>query len=286
MRTIAHISDLHFGRIDEDVVHGLLADLALVAPSLVVISGDLVQRAGHRHFRAARDFLGRLRTPYLVVPGNHDIPAYDLLARFTAPFRRYQHYISGNLSPVYIDDRIAVLGLNSARAMVFDFSHGRINLQQLDRVREVFGPLPASTFKVLVTHHPFLPPPDAPGTRLIGRAHLALPFLAETGVDLLLAGHLHKSYIGDIAGHHHHVERSILVAQASTATSTRLRNEPNSYNLITVAMPLVRFEARVWNGSLFEVHDSDTYIRNGYRWEPTVTTGPTASALSGPAASS
>ena len=266
MKTLAHISDLHFGRIDAVVVEGLLRDLVLKQPDLIVISGDLVQRAKRRYFAEARAFLERLPFPYLVVPGNHDIPVYNILNRFIDPFRNYKRYISRDLSPFHVDAEIAVLGLNTARSVILDFSHGRINRAQVERVREVFKELPDGVFKVLFTHHPFLPPPDAPNTRLVHRHKLALPALEEAGVDMLLAGHLHKAYSGDLATFHTGVARSILVAQASTATSTRTRNEANAYNLIAIDAPQVSVEVRGWNGTEFIHAACSTYRRSGHRW--------------------
>jgi 3',5'-cyclic AMP phosphodiesterase CpdA len=266
MRTIAHLSDIHYGRIDLRVAEGLLEDLAALRPSLVVISGDLVQRAREHLFRAARTFLDRLPAPWLVVPGNHDIPAYNLLARFTLPFRNYRRFISEDLSPFMADDEIAVLGLNTARPLILNFAHGRINHHQIAHLQRVFHSVPATVFKILVTHHPFLPPADSPGTRLVGRARMALPILEACGVDLLLAGHLHRGYNGDLAAHHLEVERSILVGQAATSTSTRLRNEPNSYNLITIDPPEVHFQEREWQGERFVAAEHTHWRREGHRW--------------------
>jgi len=267
VRKLAHLSDLHFGRIDPAVVEGLLFDLVVQRPDLIVISGDLVQRARCSYFRAARAFLERLPFPYVVVPGNHDIPVYNLLARFTDPFHNYKRFITRDLSPLHVDPEIAVLGINTARAVILDFAHGRINQQQLDRIREVFDELPPTVFKVLFTHHPFMPPPTSPQAKLVGRHRLALPALEACGVDLLLAGHLHRAYNGDIMDHHTHVARSILVAQASTATSTRLRDEPNAYNLISIAAPTVTIEVRSWEGARFEPGLTSTYARAEHRWE-------------------
>ncbi|CAO3421300.1 metallophosphoesterase family protein [Azospirillum doebereinerae] len=267
MKTLAHISDLHFGRIDQRVVDGLLADLTERRPDLIVISGDLVQRAKRRHFEEARAFLDQLPVPYMVVPGNHDIPVYNVFRRFTNPFGHYRHYISKDLSPVHIDSEIAVLGINTARPVIMDFSEGRMNKAQIERVREVFCKLPDTVFKVLFTHHPFMPPPDSPTTHLVGRHKLVLPALETCGVDLMLAGHLHKAYSGDIMSFHTQVARSILVAQASTATSTRLRNEANAYNLIAIAPPQVTFEVRSWEGAAFTAGLVSTWRKQGHRWE-------------------
>jgi len=266
VRTIAHLSDLHFGRIDLDVAEAVLADLAERQPSLVVISGDLVQRARRSHFRAARAFLERLPAPFLVVPGNHDIPAYNLLARFTVPFRNYRHYIAPDLEPFLSDGEIAVLGINTARPLILNFAHGRINRRQIAAIETAFHGVPPSVFKILVTHHPFLPQPHAPGKVLLGRARLALPALEASGVDLLLAGHFHRAFSGDTAAHDGRLERPILVASAATTTSTRLRDEPNGYNFITIAPPTVTFEERVWTGASFATTERATYTRSHHRW--------------------
>lgn len=272
MRTLAHISDLHFGRVDPAVVEGLLDDMKGMAPSLVVISGDLTQRARAHQFAAARDFLARLPAPYVVVPGNHDIPVYNLLHRFVDPFANYRRYISRDLNPLHADGEIAVLGLNTARSFILDFAEGRVNRAQMERISAEFRRLDPGVFRVVVTHHPFLPPPDAPRTRLVGRASHALAALAESGVDLLLAGHLHRAYNGDVSTHHPQVARSILVAQASTATSTRLRQEPNAYNLILVSREdrprRLEFLVRAWNGTRFEAGAHSRYVKEGDRWRP------------------
>lgn len=268
MKIVAHISDLHFGRIDPAVVEGLHAALRACRPDLVVVSGDLTQRARTRQFLAARDFLDRLALPYLVVPGNHDIPAYDLLARFTRPLGRYRRYIVDQLYPIHCDDEIAAFGLNTARPLVahWNWAHGSLSHGQLARAGVVLGSLPAGLFKIVVTHHPFLPPPDAPRTRLVGRAGRALEVFKQHGVDLLLAGHLHRSYSGDVASHHAMIEHSILVIQAATATSTRLRNEPNAFNLLTIDGGRLGLTVWGWTGTAFAPGASETFVKSAGRW--------------------
>src|SRR5215203_2252501 len=99
MRTIAHISDIHFGRTDPPVVEGLVKDLAGRHPSLLVMSGDFTQRARERQYRDAAAFMARLPGPQLVVPGNHDIPLYDVIRRFFFPLSRYRKHITPDLRP-------------------------------------------------------------------------------------------------------------------------------------------------------------------------------------------
>lgn len=140
MTTLAHISDLHFGTESPEIVEGLLEDLVSVEPTLVAVSGDLTQRARRKEFVAARLFLDRIPFPRLVVPGNHDIPLFDLLTRFTRPLARFRRYIDEDVDPFFSTDAVAVLGMNTARSNTW--KDGRISLAQIDDVRRRLGPLP------------------------------------------------------------------------------------------------------------------------------------------------
>ena len=264
MRTIAHVSDLHFGREDPRVVEAVLEDLAAAAPHLVVVSGDLTQRARRREFRAARAFLDRLPAPALVVPGNHDIPLFDLPRRFLWPLDRFRRMVTDDLSPLFHDEDLAILGVNTARSNVW--KNGRLSLAQIDGIRERFAPMPPRMLKVLVTHHPFLGPPGTGRRRLVGRGLLALQAAEACGVDLLLAGHLHVGFSGDVRAHYLTIRRSILVAQAGTATSLRVRGEPNTYNLITADGPALSLAVRGWDGARFAPLTSARYVKRDEEW--------------------
>jgi 3',5'-cyclic AMP phosphodiesterase CpdA len=266
MRTIAHISDLHFGREVPAVVEALLEDLQAVMPSVVAVSGDLTQRAREEEFAAAGAFLRRLPAPSVVVPGNHDVPLYDLVERFVSPLDAYRRHITPDLAPLHADAEIAILGLSTARS--FTFKGGRVSHDQMDLIRTRLGALPATTFKVLVTHHTFVPPPGDPDGELVGRARLALRTVEECGVSLLLAGHLHMAWSTDVRHHHAQVRRSILVAQAGTAVSSRYRGEPNAWNRITVEPDEVAIEVRHYDGKAFVAGRTERYRKTADRWEP------------------
>jgi 3',5'-cyclic AMP phosphodiesterase CpdA len=264
MPTIAHISDLHFGAEDPVVAAGLLKDLEELQPNLVVNSGDLTQRARASQFRAARDYLERIPFPQLTIPGNHDIPLYDVGRRFLAPLARYKRFITPNLAPRFDAEQFVVFGVNTARS--FTWKNGRLSLDQIAEIRSAFCSLPFALFKVLVTHHPFVPPPDDPSPALVGRADRALDALDHCGADLLLAGHLHRHYNADAKTHYVRMKRTILVAQAGTAISYRRRNEPNAYNLVTLIPPQVEIQVRAWTGSKFEPATAVRYQKIENQW--------------------
>ena len=267
MRTIVHLSDLHFGRVNPSLLDPLLTVVREAAPDLVAISGDLTQRARSYQFQQARSFLDTLPKPQIVVPGNHDIPLHNLFARFVEPLTKYKRYITDDLQPVYEDEEVAIVGVNTARSLVF--KGGRINETQVGRLRDKFCSLRDEVVKVVVTHHPFDLPEGHHERDLVGRAKMAMTGLAECGADLFLAGHLHISHTGHTKRYNIH-GYSALVVQAGTATSTRERGEVNSFNLLRIAHPLITVEKFAWNASTtsFAVstveefkHTADGWIR-------------------------
>lgn len=263
MKAIAHLSDLHFGTEIPEVVEAVVDDINALSPSVVVVSGDLTQRARSGQFRLARDFLDRLPQPQLVVPGNHDVPLYDVTRRFFAPLSRYRHLVTAELDPVYADDDVFVIGLNTARS--FTWQSGRISVDQLEFLRARLAEA-GDRFKIVVTHHPFIPPPDGAGIALVGRAARAIPLLDAAKVDLLLSGHLHRGYAGDIRAHYPAAVNAVIAAQAGTATSGRTRDEANAYNWITLEPDRISISVRAWNGTGFAPLSLSTYDRTEHGW--------------------
>src|ERR1700675_1908126 len=245
MRTVAHLSDPHFGRIERATVQALIAAVTEARPDVVVVSGDLTQRAKEREFQEARQFLEALPSPQIVVPGNHDVPLYNVLARALNPLRNYQRYIAKTLEPFYSDDEIAIVGINTARSLTF--KNGRINRQQVARSCARLEACGENRTRVIVSHHPF----DLPETHelhgLIGRAHMAMAGFARCRVDLILSGHLHISHTSESAPRYKIPGHSALVIHAGTATSTRARGELNSFNILQVNRSSVSIQCLSWN---------------------------------------
>lgn len=232
MRTIVHVSDLHFGRVDPALLEPLRQSILAANPDVVVVSGDLTQRARRSQFREARDYLATLPAPQVVVPGNHDVPLYDVARRFLAPLARFRRYIDAEPMPAFVDDEIAVVGVNTARSLTF--KGGRINFEQVEEIARRFEDLPERVTRIVVTHHPFDVPAGGDEDDVLGRAPMAMQAFARAEVDVFLSGHLHHSNIGSTAQRYRIAGFSALVVQAGTATSTRERDEANAYNVLRI----------------------------------------------------
>lgn len=246
MKTLVHLSDLHFGRIDPAIVDPLRRAIVDLHPDLVAISGDFTQRARRTEFAAARAFIDSLKLKTLVVPGNHDIPLYDVVSRAVAPLDYYRRYISSELEPEYVDEEMIVLGVNTARALVFPFGDGRISESQVDRIIERLSNTPAPLLRIIVTHHPFDLPPGVAERRLVGRNAMAMQKLAVVNADLFLSGHLHISHVSHTVDRYEASGHSALIVQASTV-SMRSRGEAPSFNVLRLHRPEIELSRYAWS---------------------------------------
>ena len=246
MLTLLHISDLHFGPpYVPRVGQALLGITPILKPDVVVVSGDLTQRAKPEQFAAARDFLDELcDVPKVVVPGNHDVPLYRARERLVNPYGLYRKYIGDDLDQVFQFDGAVIVGLDSTaphRSLV----NGRISLEQLEFCEKAFQSAPADAARIVVAHHHFAPAPDYERDQTMPKAKRAINRFVDNDVDLILGGHLHRAYIGNTLDIYsgRHRERGIIVAQCGTTTSRRGRareREKNSFNLIRISAEMLR----------------------------------------------
>lgn len=237
---ILQVSDLHFGPpLVPKVAAALLECAREITVDAVVVSGDLTQRARREQFVAAREFMDQLpRVPRLVIPGNHDVPLYHVTRRLSDPHRMYREEIAEELNPVLRLPSATLVGLDST-APRLAISNGRIHAWQLKLCADAFSTSPSGAARIVVAHHHFAPAPDYLHDSTMPKAKRAMMRFVELGVDVILGGHLHRSYIGNSLDFYPgtHRERGIVIVQCGTSTSRRGRGreqEKNTFNLLAL----------------------------------------------------
>ena len=236
-RTVLHLSDLHFGRVPPGMAETLVDVARRIAPDVVVVSGDLTQRARIVEFEQARQFLRQLPAPQVVIPGNHDVPLFNPYGRFVERLTRYRRYITDDLAPAHVDSEIAVFGVNTARSLTW--KGGRINARQIEHLSGRLSELPPAVTRIVATHHPFA--------------------LARVAFDMLLCGHLHVA-AAEVVG------RAVVV-NAGTAISTRGRGEANSFNVVLIAPGgPVTVTQWAWDGREFVKREDVVFERTEDGW--------------------
>jgi 3',5'-cyclic AMP phosphodiesterase CpdA len=250
VKTIAHISDAHFGAHDSTIASKLLDELNRAEYDVIVVSGDMTQRGRVDQFQAAAMWLDQLTAPVLIVPGNHDVPLYDIYTRFLHPRDRYLAHICDDLEPTYFDSELAICGIDTTKT--FTTKYGRITDEQVAHIATKLANL-GDRWKIVVAHHPFIVPAGQESERVDG-ADMALPVFESAGVDMILTGHLHTlSIAGRDEGHR------MLAVQAGTCMSTRTRGEAQSYNRLRFDGDGVEILQRMWDGGRFSDAASKSY---------------------------
>jgi 3',5'-cyclic AMP phosphodiesterase CpdA len=267
LRSIYHISDVHFGpphlpRVSE----GVLELIGRNRPDLVVLSGDLTQRAKPEQFRQARDFVDRIermRVPTITVPGNHDVPLYSVWERFFNPYGRYKKYFSSEMEPVYRDDELLAVGINTAFG--WTVKDGRITLKRLLEVEKILRETPDEIFKIVVAHHHMIPPPNFGTQRVLANAYEAIDIFSSAGVDLILSGHLHQAYIGNSEEFYPKGRPPVVILHSGTTTSNRGRGgerERNTCNWIQVDAKSMVVSHYRWH------HKLERFAEHSRHWYP------------------
>ena len=267
--TLLQISDLHFGPpYIEKIGEAALRIAPELKPDVVIVSGDLTQRAKREQFEAAKEFMSRLPdVPRLVIPGNHDVPLYRFYERMVNPHGLYKEIISADLNPVLKVRQAVIAGLDST-APHSAISNGRIFKWQLDACAEVFRDAPPGAIRIVVAHHHFAPAPDYLRDSIMPKAKRAMERFADLKVDMVLGGHLHRAYIGNSLDFYpgKHRDRGIIIAQCGTTTSQRGRGrerEKNSLNLIEIGRRTVTITHYMYfqDSDSFEAFSRHTFRR-------------------------
>jgi 3',5'-cyclic AMP phosphodiesterase CpdA len=235
MAALLQISDTHFGTEQPAVVAALLRLANELQPAVVIFSGDVTQRARRAEFAAAGDFVKRVATPKLVaVPGNHDIPLFNVIARLFYPYAGFERTFGTNLEPEWQDSDAMVICVNTTRAS--RHKDGEVSNEQILRVSQRLATATAQQLRIVVTHQPVH---VLRGSEIHNRLHghyEAIKAWSDAGADIIMGGHIHLPYIAPLHEDYTELRRRCWVVQAGTAVSSRVRaRHPNSVNVIARA---------------------------------------------------
>jgi 3',5'-cyclic AMP phosphodiesterase CpdA len=232
MSVILQISDPHFGTEVPAVVQALEALSRELAPDLLVLSGDITQRARPVQFAAAAAFVGRLNVAHqLTIPGNHDVPLFDLATRFLDPYAHYRRAFGGNLEPTFESDDCLVVGVKTTRR--YRHTDGEISPKQCARVAAALRDASPRQLRIVVLHQPVAVPRAAEEHNVTHGAESAVRAWAEAGADLILAGHIHLPFVLPLHEVLKPLARPLWAVNAGTAISRRTRYDAgNSVNVL------------------------------------------------------
>jgi 3',5'-cyclic AMP phosphodiesterase CpdA len=227
MSVLLHLSDLHFGTERAPVIDALLKLTRQQQPELAVLSGDITQRAHPAQFQAARALMDQLATPFLAIPGNHDIPLFDARARFGDPYGNYKAAFGDNLEPSHSSQNWLVVCVNTTRW--YRHKNGEVSRAQIARVAQELNAASTTQLRVVVVHQPVAVLQQQEAHNLLRGHRAALTSWASAGADLVLGGHIHLPYVQALP----FFSRPMWAVQAGTAASSRVRGDiPNSVNIL------------------------------------------------------
>ncbi len=254
---IIHVSDPHFGTEDQKIKNDLIAEINRQTPDIVIISGDLTQRALKKQFLQAKDMIDSILFPKIVIPGNHDIPAYNIFERFISPLRKFNKYISAERYPKFDAENISIIGVNTSTP--FRSQRGKITDKDIAHLKSHFSKKPQANVKGVVIHHNAFPFEGLKGNSALTNTIKFIDEMNKCGVDLIFAGHLHRSIVHTF--HEASVENNLLMLQAGTAISKRLRKEHNTFLIAVTEREKITINFMVYNGKNFENTNRKTFKR-------------------------
>lgn len=234
MTLLMQISDTHFGTERAPVVEALVRLAHALRPDVLVLSGDITQRATSAQFRTALAFIERLEVPVrVVIPGNHDIPLYNPWLRIVAPYARHCHCFGGSLEPELDSSDLLLMALNTTRW--YRHVDGAVSRRQVERVAGRLSRARPEQVRIVVTHQPVSVTRCDDEYNLLHGHAAAVHRWAEAGADLVLGGHIHLPFLRPLHEHVTGLARPMWAVQAGTAVSSRVRHEAgNSVNLIRI----------------------------------------------------
>lgn len=268
---IAHLSDPHFGTILPGVREGLLATLKELKPNLVLLTGDITQRARRWQFLEAHEFAKAFPSArFIAVPGNHDIPLFNIFGRLFDPYRGFRRYFKYRLEKDFIEGDVLITGLNSTsrwRHVQGDFNLQRIDSRLSEREQK-------AKVRIVAFHHPMDCAKPQDEKNLLKSRNETIEIFDRHNVDLIIGGHIHDPYVTLSKVRYPNTKRTMIIGVAGTCLSWRTRTgAPNSFNMIdvdTAGMPkltITRFDQRA--DKLFTPERAHQFFRHGQEgWAP------------------
>ena len=240
---IIQISDLHFGMHNEALINPFFLDLAQLKPDLIMISGDLTQRATTEQYHLLRHFLNTLPAPYLTVPGNHDIPLYNVYNRLSQPFAKYQKYVSPSLEAHFINNEVKILGVNSATP--YKIKDGKLSKKTIKQIRDSFAQ-DNGLINILFFHHNlnYFSGMHHP----LNNAEEFIHYLQDSSIHLVCTGHLHYANLKLIPKNS---QNHCAILHAGSLLCERNKDDKNSFYVIDVNKMRCTIDWRVFNGETF-----------------------------------
>jgi 3',5'-cyclic AMP phosphodiesterase CpdA len=229
MTRLFHVSDVHFGREDREAIDWFGRKVQEEQPDAVIMTGDLTMRARAGEFAAAGKWLESLNRPVTVEVGNHDLPYFNLWARFVTPYKRYKTIERMIEKPLDVKG-VSVVPLKTTARFQFrtNWSKGYVSTRSLQESLALVEAVPKDDLIFIAAHHPLVEAGTL-ATSKTRRGREALHALATAGAHAVLTGHVHDPF--DIA---HEVEgRTVRLIGAGTL-SERVRSQPPSFNEIRI----------------------------------------------------
>lgn len=229
---LLQISDPHFGTVQPAVREALVRLAHRLRPDVLVVSGDITQRARASQFRQAREFCDRLGIAHMLsIPGNHDIPLFNLYQRVFQPYGHYLRDFGPTVEACLSTPLVQVIGVKTTRRS--RHKNGEVSQAQIERVVTLLQTAEAGQLRVVVVHQPvYVLRAQDEHDRLRGWQP-AVQAWAAAGADLVMGGHIHLPYVSELSAHVPGLSRRLWCVQAGTALSSRVRWEaPNSVNLL------------------------------------------------------
>lgn len=263
MTLIAHLSDLHFGKEILKRKGALKTLLEKTSPDLIVITGDLTQRATLRQYQASQEFLQDLPTDYLAVPGNHDLSIHRLYERFQNPWKKWELFINKETEPVFQTENVLLMGLNtvSTKGYKLNWARGRIKEEQIQQVTNRMDTNAASAINVLALHHPLWLPEKYRHRKRVGNSIIALKAFRRGGLDLILSGHIHHGFVK--------LKSGIILCNAGSAFSRRLKSgQKNEFNLISLKKTDIQIKKVAWTTDDYQLTGKWQFKKTDGNWYP------------------